>query len=207
MLFDKVIVFIVKDNSFFYALSALLAGLSAFFALTKQMHMFQQNSYFPRRYIPWLRENEKGTFIIRAAFFVLYALLNMEYAKGVRVLVCAAALLFYTVITAVLSVKHQKKSIIPLKFTARVKRMYYALGIITALMVVLQYFLLKGESYWALSVNVLLCIFPYFTVLILWALLFPVEKMITRYYMTSSRQEAMIRIENSSSQHHHLWIS
>ncbi|MBR2044355.1 MAG: UDP-N-acetylmuramoyl-tripeptide--D-alanyl-D-alanine ligase [Clostridia bacterium] len=184
----KIITFIFKDNSFFYALSALLAGLSAFFALTKQMHMFQQNSYFPRRYIPWLKENEKGKFIIRAAFFVLYALLNMEYAKGIRVLLCTAALLIYTVILAVLSAGHQKKSIIPLKFTARVKRMYYALGTVTLLMVVLQFFLLGGDSYWALSVNVLLCIFPYFTVLLLWALLYPIEKMITRYYINDAKK-------------------
>lgn len=185
---DKIIMFMFKDNSFFYALASLFAGVAAVFALTRQMQMFQQNSYFPRRYIPWLRENEKGKFIIRTAFFVLYALLNMEYQQGVKVIVCTALLFVYMIASIIGSIRVQKKSVIPLKFTPRVKRNYWALGILVALITLLQYFVLGGVSYWALSLNVLLCLFPYATVLVLWALLYPAEKMITRHYINDAKR-------------------
>lgn len=185
---SKIIVFIFKDNSFFYAVAALLAGFSAIFAMTRQMQMFQQNSYFPRRYIAWLKENEKRNLFYRVAFFFMYALLNMEYEKGYAVLACVGALLIYTVFSIVNSIRTQKKAVIALKFTARVKRMYWVLGVLVALLTVFQYFILGGISYWALSINVLLCVFPYMTVLLLWALLYPAEKMITKHYIKDAKK-------------------
>ena len=186
-MFSRIIQFIFKDFSFFYALAALFAGVSAIFALTRQMHMFQQNSYFPKRYIGWLKENQRRNLFYRMAFFLLYALLNLK-ASSYAVLVCVGALLIYMIFSVVGSVKGQKKAVIPLKFTARVKRMY---GVLVGLVVVataFQYIFLRGFSYWALSVNVLLCVFPSFTVLLLWALLYPVEKLITRHYINDAKR-------------------
>ena len=182
----RMIQFIFKDNSFFYTFSALLAGFSAVFSLTRQMQMFQQNSYFPRRYIAWIKENEMRKLFYRAAFFILYALLNMK-GSGYAVLVCAGALLIYMAFAVISSVRTQKKSVIPLKFTARVKRMYWVLGVLVALITAFQYVVLGGVSYWALSANVVLCIFSQISVLLLWVLTYPIEKAITKHYINDAK--------------------
>ncbi len=183
----RIIEFIFKDYSFFYTFAALLAGVSAVFTLTRQMQMFQQNSYFPRRYIAWLKENEKRNLFYRAAFFILYAMLNMK-GSGYAVLICTGALLVYMLFAVAGSVRTQKKSVIPLKFTARVKRMYWVLGVLVALLTSFQFVFLGGVSYWALSANVVLCLFPQISVMLLWALLYPVEKAITKHYINDAKR-------------------
>ena len=185
-MFARIIEFIFKYNSFFYAFAALLAGVTAVFSLTRQMQMFQQNSYFPRRYIAWLKENQMRKLFYRAAFFILYALLNMK-GSGYAVLSCVGALFIYMIFAVIGSVRTQKKSVIPLKFTARVKRMYWTLGVLVALITAFQYVVLGGVSYWALSANVILCIFPQISVMLLWALLYPVEKSITKSYINDAK--------------------
>ena len=153
------------------------------FSLTLQMQMFQQNSYFPKRYISWLKEKEKGEIALRALIFIIYAVFISN--KGITVI--TAALIVYMIFTIVRSVKIQKNSIIPLKFTARVKRMYYTLGILLAAVVALQFFVLKDLSFVFLSVNVVFCLFPYLSVFLLWALLYPVEKNITNRYIKDAK--------------------
>lgn len=189
----QIIEYIFKDFSFFFALSAVFAGVAAVFGMTRQMQMFQQNSYFPKRYFAWTKENEKRNFLYRAAFFVLYALLNMKdrgqvKASGYAVLVCTGALFLYMLYCIFSSVRLQKKSVIPLKFTARVKRMYWVLSVIVVLIAALQFFVLKANSYWALSLNVVLAIFPHLLVLLMWALLYPVEKKITKHYINDAKR-------------------
>ncbi len=178
--------FIELHINVFYALLTLVAGAALVFSLTRQMQMFQQNSYFPSRYIAWLKENEKRGFFYRIAFFVLYALLALK--NGEAVLVLSAALLIYTLVSVIKSIRLQKKAIIPLKFTARVKRTYAVLCVLAFLMAAVQFLLLKNGDYWALSVNVLFAIFPYMTVFLLWALLYPVEKAITKHYLKDAKR-------------------
>ncbi|MBE6740100.1 MAG: UDP-N-acetylmuramoyl-tripeptide--D-alanyl-D-alanine ligase [Ruminococcaceae bacterium] len=181
---DKIIEFIFSIR-FFYAFCSLLAVLSAVFGMTRQMQMFQQNSYFPSRYLPWLKGDEKGKFILRALFFVTYAVI---IGLG-GVLIAAGLLLIFAVGSIIKSISVQKKSIIPLKFTMRVKRMYASLIVIGIIITVLQYLLLKGESYWLLSLNVLLAVFPYLSVLLLWAVMYPTEKMITKHYINDAKNK------------------
>jgi UDP-N-acetylmuramoyl-tripeptide--D-alanyl-D-alanine ligase len=49
--------------------------------------------------------------------------------------------------------------------------------------------LLKDESYWLLSLNVLLAVFPYLSVLLLWAVMYPTEKMITKHYINDAKNK------------------
>ncbi len=169
---------------FFYALAALLAGVAAMFSLTLQMQMFQQNSYFPKRYLPWLKENEKRKIVFRAIVFLLYAVFIIN--KGITVITVALAV--YMVFSIIKSARVQKNSIIPLKFTARVKRMYFVFGILLALLTLLQFFLLKDVSYLFLSVNVVFCVFPYLCVFLLCVLLYPVEKSIGKWYVKDAKK-------------------
>ncbi len=182
---SKILEFVL-DRQFLYSFAALLSGLCAIFALYRQMQMFQQNSYFVKRYISYLKENDKGRLTLRIVFFVLYACLNMT-DSGIAVLLLIGALLVYLGVSAVLSNKLRKNSIIPLNFTARIKRTYSAFISILTISVLLQWLLAKGQYYWFLSLNVLLCIFPYLSVLLLWALLYPAEKAITKHYINDAK--------------------
>ncbi len=180
---EKVVEFIFNIR-FFYAFCSLLALLSAVFNMTRQMQMFQQNSYFPSRYLPWLKGNEKGKFILRALFYILYAVI---IGLG-GILVVAGLLLIFAVVSIIKSASVQKKSVIPLKFTMRVKRMYATLLALGLIIAALQYILLKDNSYWLLSLNVLLAVFPYLSVLLTWALMYPVEKLITKHYINDAKR-------------------
>ena len=181
---EKIVEFIFNIR-FFYAFCSIIALLWAVFNMTKQMQMFQQNSYFPSRYLPWLKENERGKFILRAILYIFYAVIIG--CKAVTVI--AVILIVFAVISAIKSASLQKKAIIPLKFTMRVKRMYAALIAVGLIVTSLQYFLLKDDSYWGLSFNVLLAFFPYLSLLISWAIMQPIEKIITRYYINDAKNK------------------
>ncbi|MEE0946963.1 MAG: UDP-N-acetylmuramoyl-tripeptide--D-alanyl-D-alanine ligase [Acutalibacteraceae bacterium] len=169
---------------FFYFLCALFASVSAVFSLTYQLQIFQQNSYFPKRYIPWLKENEKSKLVYGIIFYMLYTVLMIN--KGVTVV--ALWFFIYAVFCIVRSVKLQKKAIIPLKFTARIKRMYGVFIFLMAVSCALQLFLLKDVSFWSVSLNVLFSFFPYLSVFLLWALLFSTEKSITNRYIKDAKR-------------------
>lgn len=183
---SKILVFVL-DRQFLYTLGALLSGLCAIFVLYRQMQMFQQNSYFVKRYISYLKENDKGRLIIRAVFFALYACLNLTHS-GIAVLLLICVLLIYLVVSAVQSRNFRKNSIIPLNFTARIKRTYFVFVLLLTISVLLQWFVAKGNYYWFLSLNILLSIFPYLSVLLLWALLYPVEKAVTKHYINDAKK-------------------
>lgn len=183
----EIIIKLITDRQFLYTLASVLAGLCAVFSFKRQMHMFQQNSYFPSRYIGYLKENDKGRIALRCIFFALYAALSLK-TSGLALYLFIAALIVYSVVSGVLSEKQQKKSIIPLNFTARVKRTYFVFCLILIAATLLQYFVAKGEYYWFLSFNVVFCIFPYLSVFLLFALLFPIEKAITKHYIKDAKK-------------------
>lgn len=180
---NELILFIFSFR-FFYLMAAIFAAFSALFSITYQLQMFQQNSYFPKRYIHWLKENEKKSFLIRVAAFIVYAVLMG--AKGITVV--NAALTIYALYSMIKSSKLQEKAVIPLKYTPRIKRMYGVFVFLLVLISAVQFFLLKGVSYWGVSLNVLFGLFPYLSVFLLWALLYPVEKLIGKRYIKDAKK-------------------
>ena len=177
---------------YIYAFACLLSGVASIFALTRQMQMFQQNSYFPKRYLPWVKENEKVKFIISIIVYAVYSFLNLSESAKVSnvaiIFMVVVPLLIFTLVLIIKSVKLQKKAIIPLKFTARVKRMYSVLIVLTLGFTLLQGTLVGDKGYWCLSVNLFAALFPYVMVLFLWAVLFPFEKIITKRYINDAKR-------------------
>lgn len=169
---------------FFYFTAAVFAGIGAIASLTYQLQMFQQNSYFPKRYISWLKENEKSKIIIRAIFYLVYAVFMS--CKGITVV--NVALILYAVYSIIRSKKLQKKAIIPLKFTQRIKRMYGVFVFLLVLIAAVQFLLLKDISFWGVSLNVVFCVFPYLSVFLLWALLYPVERHINNRFIKDAKK-------------------
>lgn len=184
MKFMNELILFIFSFRFFYLTAAVFAGISALFSLTYQLQMFQQNSYFPKRYISWLKENEKSKIIIRAIFYLIYAVFMS--CKGITVVNVVLSL--YAVYSMIKSEKLQKKAIIPLKFTPRIKRMYGVFVFLLVLISAVQFLLLKDVSFWGVSLNVVFCIFPYLSVFLLWALLYPAEKLINNRFVKDAKK-------------------
>ena len=114
-------------------LSLILLSLSAVFSLYRQFQMLQQNSYFAARYFKWV----KGSFAVRTVVLAIlfFAACFLLAAKIHIPLLILSALLFVTRIIICITVA--KKSIKPLKFTGRIKRLFAASVLTLCLLAVL----------------------------------------------------------------------
>ena len=146
----------------------LLLGLwlAMMFVPGKQaLHMFQQNRYELRRYLPWIQERA-AHHAKNAIWIVLFYLpwIIIAYAKS-SVWTQTITLFAIALVSAVLILRENKKKYIkPLVFTARVKRQ-------VVFMVVLDFLLVYPIVYFA-SWQVIVLLSPIILV-INWLLLVP----------------------------------
>lgn len=158
--------------------------ISAIFSLYKQLQMLQQNSYFPTRYFKWFRENYALEFILSFVYF--YGLISLSFReKSVLALVLTAPLL---IIRIILAVKTHKKSIKKLVFTARIKRLFAtAVIVLAALNVVAALSVGLLHEIFFFAAALLGAITPLLT-LIIWALTYPIEKAVSRWYINDAKK-------------------
>ncbi len=162
--------------NYYLLISAVFVAVSGLFSLTRQLQMLQQNSYFPSRYLKWLKANFSVTPIF--VFFVSSALLALKL-YFIQLIFIAVYLIFST-LTAV---NVQKKSIKKLVFTSRVKRLYSA----AALLFILLLFVGLFNSIALLALFLLAILCPV-TCLIAWAVTFPIEKAFTKWYIADAKR-------------------
>lgn len=164
------------------ALAALaVLCVSGLFASIKQLHMLQQNSYFPARYLGWLRGTFSARWLLPFLGFAagcVFVLLGGAWAVfGL----CALALVFLLRIPA--AVRFQKRAVKKLVFTARVQRMLAAECLLLILLLVAAGF------FPACGLPVLLFCFaaPVLT-LCGWAVTLPLEKAFAAYYVADAKK-------------------
>ena len=169
----------------FYFISLIIICISALFAATRQFQMLQQNSYYPSRYLGWLFKSNINSLLISSALYLIWSVLYIFELYAVQTVLLS---LLLSVRIAV-CVKDQKKSIKPLVFTGRVKRLYGALAVCLALLVTLYavFHTFVFARYLAVVIF-LLCFFPPVFVLIAWCLTAPIEKLISRYYVNDAKK-------------------
>lgn len=105
--------------------AALVSVAALFVTIARQLHMFQQNSYFYSRFFDYLKGNFKLSSAMSAVFAAIsiaLALINPLICLVFTCICCA-----FRVINAVYKLTHAK---VKLKFTARVRRMYYTLALL-----------------------------------------------------------------------------
>ena len=165
-------------------ISVILAAVSGLFALVRQYQMLQQNSYFPSRYLPWVRESYAVPISLELIAFAASALLVS--AKLYAVLLVYICLIL--VIRIILAVSTQKKSIKKLVVTGRIKRLFAAAAILLAVYIFL-YVLIKrplGEIFVLLTL-----IFSFIsplTALVCRFITAPVEKLVSRWYINDAKR-------------------
>lgn len=166
-------------------LSLILAAVSALFSLTRQFQMLQLNSYFPSRYVPWVKDNYTVQLAVSAIIFCASSLL---YERGYYwVQLALIAVLF--VFRMVLSVKVQKKSIKKLSMTARVKRLFAVSCILFAIFIAsfsILYGTLSSEIFSMLTF--MLAFISPLTALTAWLITYPIEKFIAKWYINDAKR-------------------
>ncbi len=167
--------------NYYLLASAILSSVSGLFALTRQLQMLQQNSYFPSRYTSWLKENlpflNLTAFLISSVFFCL----KLYFIQALFIMLTTA-------LNIRSAIKVQRKSIKKLVFTGRIKRLFGCAAIIFALLVILFVFGGNIVSAIASSLIWLLAFAPFVLIYICWAVTLPVEKTFAKYYVNDAKR-------------------
>lgn len=154
--------------------------IGAMMSLVRQMQMLQQNSYFPSRYLKWVKINSTTSLIIPLIFGV-FACLGCFF-KGVFGTISAIISAFFIIIYGINSININKNSIKKLVFTARVKRMFIAAGIVEVVLAILYCLNICGYVFYLVSA------LPVLLTLIVRYLTAPVEKIINNYYTNDAKK-------------------
>ncbi len=169
----------------FYLISTVLISVSTVFAITRQFQMLQQNSYYPSRYVGWIYTSYLNSVLVSSALYLISSVFYIfEWYIAQLVLIS-----LFSVSRIVLCFKEQKKSIKPLVFTGRVKRLYIALIILLAVLVtlyILNYAFALGR-YLSIALFLLSFFTPVLTLLI-WCITLPIEKLINAWYIYDAKK-------------------
>ncbi len=165
-------------------LAAVAVGASGIVALYRQLQMLQQNSYFPSRYMGWIKESFTIPLALEAILFCFLTLLYTNSKSLLTLLVCLALL----GIRIPVAISQNKKSIKKLVLTARIKRLFVCAFVLVAALIL--GFALLGDT---LSMTCRMLLFaasvvsPVLT-LACWALTAPIEKAVARFYINDAKR-------------------
>lgn len=169
--------------NYYLLVSLSLIAVSSLFALTRQLQMLQQNSYFPSRYFAWLKDNLPFWDVL---LFLISSLLFIFKLFIPQVILSAAIL----ALRIPYFLNLQKQSIKPLVFTARIKRLFAAAIIVSALLIlgyVLKPVTLFGKL--CMDISFLLSFLTPFQIYVIWALTVPVEKAVATWYIWDAKKK------------------
>ena len=116
----------VSSLNYWLLISLILFAVGGIFSSQRQLQMFQQNSYFPSRYIKWIKTASSVKTAYCAMFFIITAALSI--VKATKYLPIIA------IIELILRIfnyrSNSKKSIKKLVYTARIKRLICTFAIV-----------------------------------------------------------------------------
>ena len=168
-------------------ISLAVAFLGGMFSLTRQAQMLQQNSYYPSRYIKWIKGEKAALTVFTLILFAVC--LTLFFLKwNVALLILSIIITTFKILRAR---RLQKKSIKKIVYTARVKRQYITLGVLLGLSLVLgatinKYIYLLGLT---------LSFIPSLSILLVRTLNAPLENLFASYYINDAKR--MLRSHKS----------
>ena len=168
--------------NYYLVISLILAAVSSLFSLTRQLQMLQQNSYYPSRYFGWLKDNLP---LYDVLLFLVCSLLFIFKLFIPQIIFCASVLAF----RIPMHLNIQKKSIKPLVFTARVKRLFSAAIIIQAFLIFL--YIVKPISLTgrlSMDLSFALSYLVPVLALVVWGVTVPIEKAVNIWYVNDAKK-------------------
>lgn len=168
----------------FLLLSMIISAISAVFAVTRQLQMLQQSSYFPSRYYGWVRDSfSGGLFFSALVYLIISVLYNFKIYIAISLLVTLSLILRIPN-----TIKLQKKSIKKLVFTGRIKRLYAAVILLFA--VLISVYCLAPQAFIgrisALLTLLLSTVTPILT-FVVWLITTPIEKIISNGFVKDAK--------------------
>ena len=120
--------------NFWLLISLILFSLGGVFSVQRQIQMFQQNSYYPSRYIKWVKTSFSAQTVYSAMFLIITATLCLVGATHFLPVIATAEL----IIRVFKWYNWGKNSIKKLVYTARVKRLIVTICAVYILLIVLS---------------------------------------------------------------------
>ncbi len=162
-------------------ISLLVMAGSGVAACIRHLQMLQQSSYFPSRYLKWLKNAwSLRTFWSIVAFGLAFLVLFFSYSPVYLAVVAALCIVRIPRAKA-----DHKNSIKKLVFTARVKRLYALCGLLCVAPGVLGWVL---DVAWLVYVGLLFAFATPLVCLIAWGILQPLEKAISAWYVNDAKK-------------------
>ncbi|MBO5106749.1 MAG: UDP-N-acetylmuramoyl-tripeptide--D-alanyl-D-alanine ligase [Clostridia bacterium] len=171
--------------NYWLLISLILFAVGGIFSSQRQLQMFQQNSYFPSRYIKWIKTASSVKTAYCAMFFIITAALSI--VKATKYLPIIA------IIELILRIfnyrSNSKKSIKKLVYTARIKRLICTFAIVYIALIVLSLLdFLKVFSSIFVIVLLLFVHFSEFLVLSCNYINKPIENAINKHYINDAKR-------------------
>lgn len=165
-------------------ISVILAAVSGLFALVRQYQMLQQNSYFPSRYMPWVKDSYSVPICIECIAFCITSLLMSRRLFTAQLILLIAVL----AVRVFMCVRTQKKSIKKLVFTGRIKRLFAAAAILLAVFIFLYILIERPMGEIFVLLTLIFSFISPLTALVCRMLTAPVEKLISRWYINDAKR-------------------
>ncbi len=167
---------------YYLLVSLCVAAVSSLFSLIRQMQMLQQNSYYPSRYFGWLKDN------LPFAHAILFLISSVLFILHLRV----AQVVFSLIVLGIRiprALKHQKKSIKKLVFTARVKRLF-GCAIAVQLILITTYSVtpLTLAGTLCLDLSFMLSFLTPIMALLIWVITLPIEKAVNLWFINDAKK-------------------
>ena len=166
-------------------ISLIVSAVSGLFALVRQYQMLQQNSYFPSRYLPWVKESYSIPLCIECIAFCLASLLMSRglFTPQLIFLIAVLALRIF------IALRTQKKSIKKLVFTGRIKRLFAVAAILFAVLICMYAVFPDGTAGGIFAMLSLIFSFVSpLTALVCRMLTAPIEKSVSRWYINDAKR-------------------
>lgn len=160
-------------------ISFLCYALGGVIGTTRQMQMLQQNSYFPSRYFKWIKES----WDLKRTLYIVFALI-IWFLISLNHFLFIAVSFIYLAVKTLNAGKCQKKSIKPLHFTARIKRLYTTESLIVLALAVGSVFVEP-----ILQVLLVLCFCPPLLLMVARTINAPMEKTLGLLYINDAKRK------------------
>ena len=105
-----------------FLISCIIYFIYTFLKSQDSMHMLQQNKYNRKKtYLKWLNKNKAKAFKDYSIFFII--LVVFVFVKNINLLIFSFNILYLILIINLLLERKKSQNKLPLKYTARVKRL------------------------------------------------------------------------------------
>lgn len=175
----------VYSLNYWLFISFILLATGGIFSSQRQMQMFQQNSYYPSRYIKWIKGSLSVKTVYSAMFFIITATLSV--VKAIKYLPLISII---ELIIRILNCKTNfKNSIKRLVYTARIKRLIITSCLVYVLLIVLSLldFSMIFSGFFTIFTLVLVH-FSEFLVLMCNLINKPIENAINQHYINDAKK-------------------